>query len=95
MFKELKEYWAELDKLERLMVMIFLPLTIPLGIAYGLFLVFWNKYGLAFICGLAIIKENDNPDVVWEKAQALAALIGFLLLIVRAYKETKKEKNDI
>lgn len=91
MFKELKQIWSELDTIQKIIFIILLPLTIPLGITYGLFLVFWNKYGLAFICAVIIAGENESADSAWQRGQALALLIGLILLIRRAYRESKKE----
>jgi hypothetical protein len=91
MFKELKQTWNELDTTQKIIAVLLLPLVIPIGIIYGLFLIFWNKYGLAFICAVIIAGENDSGEEAWEKGQALALLIGLILLIRRAYKESKKE----
>ena len=91
MFKELKQTWSELDTTQKIIAVLLLPLVIPIGIIYGLFLVFWNKYGLAFICAVIIAGENESADSAWQQGQALALLIGLILLIRRAYKESKKE----
>ena len=91
MFKELKQTWSELDTTQKIMAVLLLPLVIPIGIIYGLFLVFWNKYGLAFICAVIIAGENESADSAWQQGQALVLLIGLILLIRRAYKESKKE----
>lgn len=94
MLEELKGFWKESKGWEKLLIIILLPFSILTAIAYGLWLMFWNKYGLAFICALAILgSANEEPATaeVWEKAQAMAMLVGLVLLAVRAYKKSKKE----
>jgi hypothetical protein len=95
MFDELKKYWKELDTTQKIMVILILPLTIPLGILYGLFLIFWNKYGLAFIIAviLAGTFSDQSDSETWEQAQALALLISFILLVRKAIKNDKKNET--
>ncbi len=95
MFDELKKYWKELDTTQKIMVILILPLTIPLGILYGLFLIFWNKYGLAFIIAviLASTFSDQSDSETWEQAQALALLISFILLVRKALKDDKKNET--
>ncbi len=95
MFDELKKYWKELDTTQKIMAILILPLTIPLGILYGLFLIFWNKYGLAFIIAviLASTMSDQSDSETWEQAQALALLISFILLVRKALKDDKKNET--
>jgi hypothetical protein len=90
MFKELKQLWKEIDTIQKILFIIFLPLGIIAGIIYGLWLIFWNKYGLAFICAAALLQSTDTPEEGWQRGQAAAMLVGLVLLIVKAIKDRNK-----
>lgn len=98
MYKEIKEDWKKASKTEKIVTILTLPITLPLGfaiaIAYTGIKVLWNKYGIAFLCALVLTSYYSDDtafEVIWQEAQVWAFLIGIVLLIRRAYKELKKE----
>ena len=92
MFSELNKLWKESDFIQRLLIIVLLPLSISLGIIYGLFLIFWNKYALAIGCALLLMElgDIDNEVEAIQTGQSLAFLIGIIFLIIRFYKKSKK-----
>jgi hypothetical protein len=92
-FDELKKLWYELDFTQRIWAILLLPFSLGLGIICGLFLIFWNKYGLVFSVGviLILLTSEENPSEIMEQAQALALLISIIFLIRRVYKKSKNE----
>ena len=86
----LKEDWNGFSKTEKFWYILFLPLILVFGLIYGLWLLFWSKYGIAFICAIflaSLYGESKNPDEVWQEAQTWSLLVGFVMIIVQAVRK--------
>jgi len=92
MFSELNKLWKESDFIQKLLIIGLLPISISIGIVYGLFLIFWNRYALAIGCALLLMElgDVDNEVEAIQTGQSLAFLIGIIFLIIRFYKKSKK-----
>jgi hypothetical protein len=93
MLNELKQLWKETDTIQKIMMVVFLPIGIVVGIIYGLWLIFWNVYGITFICGMVLLQSTDTPEEGWQRGQAVGTLVGLILLIIRAVKSNNKKEN--
>ncbi len=87
-FKELKQQWNNFNKTEKIWAICLLPISIPFGIVYGLLLLFWNKFGIVFLCGIGVILLDDTktPEELYQEAQIWAFIVGIILLIRKAIK---------
>jgi hypothetical protein len=90
MFKEYKDLWKDANFWNRLLIILFSPIGILIGIAYGLILIFWNRYGLVFICGMILLQPDDTSEEAVARGQAAALLVGLILLCIRAYKKRNR-----
>ena len=86
----LKDDWKGFSKTEKFWFIILSPVLLMISLVYGLWLLFWSKYGVAFIVAVLLVSyygESQSPDETWQEAQSWALLIGFIMIIVQVYKK--------
>ena len=89
----LKEDWFGFSKTEKFWYVVFFPVLLVMGLVYGIWLLFWSKYGIAFVLAVFLASyygESKMPNQVWEEAQSWSLLIGLIMIVIQAYKKRKE-----
>ena len=90
LFSALKEDWNAFNRTEKIWCLILSPLILTIGICYGLWLLFWNKYGIAFMIAIymtSVYGETKSNDVIWAEAQNWSLLIAAIMFVFQVYRK--------
>lgn len=90
LFSALREDWKSFNHTEKIWYLIFLPFLLVIGVCYGLWLLFWNKYGIAFMIAIyltSVYGETKSSDIIWIEAQNWSLLIAAIMFIVQVYRK--------